>query len=64
MKTYIITEKDIDRLTESFTNGGDSWWFEARVDEWVCSLKEGEDTYFCECLGEYLDYQCPCIRRC
>jgi len=39
MKTYIITEKDLERLQETYSNGGDSWWYNSRMDEWVKTLE-------------------------
>ena len=40
MKTFIITEKDIERLQEIYSNDGDSWWHNSRMDEWVETLNE------------------------
>ena len=40
MKTYIITEKDLERLQETYSNGGDSWWHNSRMDEWEDTLNE------------------------
>jgi len=40
MKTYIITEKDLERLQEIYNNDGDSWWHNGRMDEWEETLNE------------------------
>lgn len=38
MKTYLITDKDIENLRGRFSCSDDSWWFEARMDEWLEDL--------------------------
>ena len=39
MKKYIVTEQDIERLQEIYSNGGDSsWWYNAKMDEWEKTL--------------------------
>lgn len=41
MKTYIITEKDIEKLIESLDCSGDSdWWYKDRVEDWGENLVE------------------------
>ena len=41
MKTYIVTDKDIENLLNSLDSGGDyAWQYIARVEEWVEKLKE------------------------
>jgi len=57
MKTYILTEQDIERLkdkliTEDFI-----------IDKWAETLEEGEDKYYCECEEKDLNFMCPCIQR-
>lgn len=43
MKTYIVTEKDLERLQETFPINDDSWWYNARVDEWIETLSYKTD---------------------
>jgi|GEM_PF-4160474 len=38
MKTYIITEKDIEKLKGAISHSDDSWWYDARIDEWLEKL--------------------------
>ena len=38
MKTYIITEKDIERLKDALDYNADSWFHPGKVDEWEESL--------------------------
>lgn len=41
MKTFTITEKDIEKLLDSLDCRGDyDWWYISRVEEWVEKLKE------------------------
>jgi hypothetical protein len=64
MKTYIITEKDIDRLRCNLDSGGDEvYWYISQLDNWEETLEEAGDIYFCECEEKYLDYMCPCKMR-
>ena len=39
MKTYIITEKDIERLRYNLDcNGDNDWWYISQLDNWVETL--------------------------
>jgi hypothetical protein len=60
MKTYVITELDIDRLQEIFSMNNKSWGYNSIMNEWVETLKEGDDTYYCECTESWENHQCPC----
>lgn len=58
MKQYIVTEQDIEKLKDKF------FPFEQNeVDEWVQTLEEGKEKFYCECEEKYLDFICPCVGR-
>ena len=60
---YKLKEEDMDRLQDIFSNSDDGWWFCARMDEWVKTLEESEEEYYCECLAEWLNYLCCRITK-
>jgi hypothetical protein len=57
MKTYLVTELDIEKLKDLLIVE------DLLVDKWEETLEEAGDIYFCECEEKYLDYMCPCKMR-
>lgn len=44
MKTYTVTEKDIEDLLDSLENsGGFDWWHIAKIEEWVEKLNKNNE---------------------
>ena len=47
MKTYIITEEDIERLRRNLDSGGDEvYWYISQLDNWEETLEYASDVKF------------------